>query len=147
MSKIQEIHERIPAFRQMLYGKDKSMYVPQNYSLARKRQYIFQQLKNFTNVTEFLKFSRDIRSYDFKKPYTISFLQLLSEMDFAEIQNDYDTFTYIYYDILQLGRKSLLIYLVQYRNKNYICFYDFRRYFNTWVHPGTPLLYCIPFEK
>jgi hypothetical protein len=118
---MQQIHERIPAFRQMLYGKDKSMYVPQKYSLAKKRQYLFEQLKKYTNVMEFLKFTKDIRAYDFKKPYPISFLQLLSEIDFTEIENDYETFTYIYYDILQYKRKNVLIYLVQYKKTNYIC--------------------------
>lgn len=143
MKTIQQLHQRIPGFKQMLYGKDKSMYVPSNFSQARKRQYIFEQMKKHSDINEYMKFTTDIRSYNFKKPYPISVLKLIPEIDFDEDQG----FSYIYYDVVEYEDTFLLIYFIRYRNRNYICMYEFKRYFNTFSHPGTSLLYCISFEK
>ena len=46
---IQKLHETIPALRQSLYGKDKSRYVPLQFLLTNKKQYMLEQLKNHEN--------------------------------------------------------------------------------------------------
>lgn len=143
MNKVQQLHQNIPAFRQMLYGKDKSYYVPHKMSKARHREILIQQLKLYKNPKEYLKFISDIRLYDFRQEVHIKYLQRLSEIDFDEIKHDFDKFSFVYYDILD---HDILVYLVQWKEKKYLCLYRFSRYFETSQYPNSKLLFCIPYK-
>lgn len=140
---VQELHQNIPAFRQALYGKDKSYYVPTNMSKAKQKQALVEQLSAYKNPTEYLKFVRDIRVYDFKQSVSISLLSRLSEIDLEEVLEDFRSFSFVYYDILG---SDILVYLVQWKDKKYLCLYRFSRYFQTSQHPRSKLLYCVPYK-
>jgi hypothetical protein len=143
MPAVQEIHQRIPAFKQMLYGKAKAPYVKTSLLSAKKKQDLIQQLKSYKNPQEYLKFTSDIRLYDFKQAVPIRYLNRISEIDFDEVVNDFDTFSYVYYDILG---SDILVYLVQWKDKKYLCFYNYSRYFQTIQHPKSKLVFCIAYK-
>lgn len=140
---VQQIHQRVPAFKQMLYGKVKGPLVKTSLLNAKKKQDLIQQLKSYKNPKEYLKFIADIRLYDFKQAVAVRYLNRLSEIDFEEVVHDFDRFSFVYYDILG---SDILVYLVQWKDKRYLCLYNFSRYFDTIRHPGSKLVFCVPYK-
>ena len=146
MTNVQQIHQRIPALREMLYAKGKVRYVPSNMKLALKKQFLIKQLTkvNKFKTTEYKKFDNDIYKYDWGKPIDS---EIIEEIDFDEIQDSFSTSpTFINFDTIILGRSQYTIYCVTRVKRKYVCIYRFGRYFDVQTHPGTPLLYCIPIQ-
>lgn len=150
---LQQVHERIPAFRQMMYGKDKAKYVPSSYTQAQRRQRIFAMLKQSDLVVrkrEYAKFVKDIRSYDYRQPKDAGIYADLSEnLDFKDMKASFPrNLTYLCYDEAVVGRKGTYkVYLVRYDGLNFVCAYKSGRYFdNSMIHPNSKLLLCLPFR-
>lgn len=150
---VPQLHQRIPAFRQMMYGKDKAKYAPNSLHKSARRQYLLKQIKTLNIVgtvnrsIEYTKFTKDIRGYNFQKPIDVN---LLEELDFEDIQESFPTYgSYLCYDdSFMVGRNTYRIYLVKYKTKNFVCIYRFGRYFdNLLKHPSTQLLFTIPISS
>jgi hypothetical protein len=146
MSRVQQIHQRIPALREMLYAKDKARYVPSNMRMALRKDFLIQQLTkiNKRKTPEYNKFENDIYKYDWRKPIDP---EVMDEIDFEEIKDSFSTSpTFIYFDLLIIGRSQYNVYCVTKVKRKYVCIYRFGRYTDPQTHPGTPLLYCIPIQ-
>jgi hypothetical protein len=145
---LQEIHERIPGLREMMYGKDKARYAPSSLSKNLRRQYLLEELRTLSNgkAQEYLKFTKDIRQYDFSKPIPTTFL---TELDFDDIRESMMKYgTYLCYDdALFIDNDMYKIYVVKDKKKHFICVYRFGRYYDDILrHPSTKLLVCIPIQ-
>lgn len=140
---INQLHQRVPAFKQILYGTIKAPLVKSNLLDAKKKENLIQQLKHYRNPEQYLKFVKDIKAYDFKQSVPVKYLNRLNEIDFDEVVNDFDHFSFIYYDILG---SDILVYLVEFNGKKYLCLYRYSRYFNTIQYPGSKLLFCIAYK-
>lgn len=147
---VPQLHQRIPAFRQMMYGKDKAKYAPTNLKKSARRQYLLKQIKTLSVIgtvnrsIEYTKFTKDIRGYNFQKPLDV---HILEDLDFEDIEESFPTYgSYLCYDdSFMIGRNSARIYLVKYKTTNFICIYRFGRFFDNMLkYPNTLLLYCIP---
>lgn len=140
---VQQLHQRIPAFKQILYGKIKTPLVTNNVLQNTKKQALIREFKNYTNPKEYLKFIADIRLYDWKQAVPTRILDRVGEIDFDDIANDFDTFSFVYYDILGT---DILVYLVQWKHKKYLCLYNFSRYYQTMQHPTSKLVFCVSYK-
>lgn len=140
---IQQVYQRVPAFKQMLYGKIKAPLVSSKIVQNKRKQDLIQQFKSYKHPTEYLKFIADIRLYDWKQSVPARILDRVAEIDFEEVANDFDEFSFVYYDILG---SDILVYLVQWRGKKYLCLYNFSRYFQTIQHPKSKLVYCVSYK-
>lgn len=141
---VQQIHQRVPAFKQMLYGKIKAPLVSSKIIQNKKKEDLIQEFKKYKNPNEYLKFIADIRLYDWKQSVPVRILERVVEIDFEEIANDFeDHFSFVYYDILG---SDVLVYLVQWKGKKYVCLYNFSRYFQTIQHPKSKLVYCVSYK-
>lgn len=146
---LENIHERIPGLREMMYGKDKARYAPSSLSKNLRRQRLIDELRTLTHgkSDDYLKFTRDIRNYDFTKPIDVSLLSNLDFDDIGESKMKYGTYL-CYDDSFFLDGKVFKIYLVQFRKKHYISIYRFGRYYDDSLkHPLTKLYACIPFSS
>lgn len=145
---LEQLHQRIPGLREMMYGKDKAMYAPASLSPNLRRQTLLKEIRTLANekAEEYLKFTRDIRAYDFTKPISTEILDNLDFEDIGESVMKYGTYL-CYDDALMVGSQLYKVYLINFKKKHFVCIYKFGRYYdNTLKHPGTKLLFAIPFR-
>lgn len=139
---IRTTYERIPALKQMMFGVDKSRYIPKSIEKTLQKQQLVKQIKECASK-DYLFFTKDIRNYSFKKPIPLSVFEMLKELDLEEdLPIEFTCYQYI--DVFP--PQKTILYIVKYRNKKFLCFYRFKRYFNADAYPRTDLLYCIPIE-
>lgn len=145
---IQQLHETVPSLREMMYGKDKARYAPVSFSKNMRRQRLLKELKTLVDekANEYLKFTKDIRSYDFSKPLDVNILKNLDFEDMAQSIMKYGTYL-CYDDSFGIGGQYYKIYIVNYKSKHFICVYKFGRYYDDCLkHPSTKLQLCMSFR-
>jgi len=150
-----QLHDRpelVPYFRQLIYGKDKMKRVAhKNLATLSREQKLLQTIKGLgddeTGVRrgqEYLKFTSDIRRYDFTKPVPSHVMRELDMEDIERVcREGYGQ--YLPYDS-EFTDDMYNVYLVRRGATHYVCVYDFGRYFdqiNPLQHPKTRLITCL----
>lgn len=147
-SKVYQTHQRIPALREMMYGKDKARYAPLTLTQNAKRQYLIQRLKQAYTKDIYnqilLRFVKDIRDYDFSKPIPT---EILEEIDFDEVRgNLLRDAGFVLDEHIEIGGQiRYASYIVRHQGRNFLSLYrGSGRYMQATQPSAGPLLYCIP---
>ena len=147
-SKVYQIHQRIPALRQMMYGKDKARYAPLSLNKSARRQLLIRQLKQAYTKDIYdqilLRLVKDIRNYDFSKPIDSD---ILDEIDFDDVRDSFRRDPgFHYYDFISIGGQvRYTVYIVKHQGRHYLSIYrGSGRYMQSTQPTAGPLLYCIP---